>query len=168
MEFKKLPSNSRKLLSEIVDADNAVQFLCDRFKKATPKEDEELRGMLRELREAGYVNVKWGSNVPYQVIINNAGRMYEERLAEYEEERVAAHKTMYYANSITNNSVQIGDGNKIKNSTIAGSVQNQPNDRHSFFESHPLLTGVLSAVVAGIILMFTFWNDIVKWIEGLF
>lgn len=168
MEFRKLPSNSRKLLFEIVNADNAVQFLCDRFEKATSKDADELRGILRELREAEYVTVKWASNKPYQVTVNNAGRMYEERLAEYESERAAIEKTTYYANSITNNSVQIGDGNRIKNSTIGNSVQNQKEDHHSFFRDHPVLTGIVTAVIAGALLMFSFWQDIVKWIEGLF
>lgn len=49
MEFRKLPSNSRKLLAEIVQAENPTQFLCDCFDKASQKEDDELRGVLCEL-----------------------------------------------------------------------------------------------------------------------
>lgn len=168
MEFRKLPSNSRQLLFEIVHADNAVQLLCDKFEKSTSKENDELSGILRELRKAEYVTVKWADDKPYQVIVNNAGRMYEERLAEYEAEHAASEKTTYYANSITNNSVQIGDGNIIKNSTIGNSIQNQKEDQPSFFKNHPLFTGIVTAVIAGAVLMFSFWQDIIKWIEELF
>ena len=84
MEFKKLPSNSKKLLDEILQADNSVQMLCERFESASRKEDEELRGILKELREEGLVNVSWASNKPYCVNISNSARTYNERLAEYE------------------------------------------------------------------------------------
>lgn len=82
--FQKLPSNSKKLLDDILVADNPAQMLSDRFEACSAREDEELRGMLRELREKGYVTVQWGSNVPYHVVINNSARTYDEQLAEYE------------------------------------------------------------------------------------
>lgn len=53
MEFKKLPSNSKKILDEILQADNPVQMLCERFEGASRKGDEELRSILKELREEG-------------------------------------------------------------------------------------------------------------------
>lgn len=40
MEFRKLSSNSKKLLDEIM--------LCERFECVSEVEDEELRGILRE------------------------------------------------------------------------------------------------------------------------
>lgn len=87
MGFIKLPANSRKLLSEIIKSENPVQMLCDRFNTASDREDDELRGILRELYEDGYIDTQWADNVPYAVIINNSGRTYEEQLAEYEAER---------------------------------------------------------------------------------
>lgn len=87
MEFKKLPSNSEKLLHEIVCADNPVQLLCSLFKKASPKEDDELRGIIRELQQEGYINVKWADNVPYFVTFSNSARVYEEQLAEFETQK---------------------------------------------------------------------------------
>lgn len=54
MEFKKLPLNSEKILHEIVYTDNPVQVLCSLFEKASSKEDDELRGIIRELRQKGY------------------------------------------------------------------------------------------------------------------
>lgn len=65
MYFKKLPSNSENLLHEIIYADNPVQVLCTRFEKASQKEDDELRGIIRQLCQEGYIDVKWADNVPH-------------------------------------------------------------------------------------------------------
>ena len=83
MKFKKLPSNSENLLHKLVGADNPAQILCSLFEKASPKEDDELRGIIRELRQEGYIDVKWADDVPYFVTLNNSARAYEEQLAEY-------------------------------------------------------------------------------------
>ena len=167
MEFRKLPSNSRKLLAEIVQAENPTQFLCDCFDKASQKEDDELRGILCELCTLGYVNIMWADDKPYMVTLSNAGRTYEEQLAEYEAQSLAS-RSVYYAGPVTNNSVHIGNGNRIKNSNIAGSIQDSSNPKRSFFERHSLLTAILGAVAAGVILMFSFWENIITWIEGAF
>ena len=63
MDFIKLPANSEKLLLELLQADNPVQMLGVRFEQASQRDDDELRGMLRELRERGYINVQWADNV---------------------------------------------------------------------------------------------------------
>ena len=83
MDFKKLPSNSEKLLDKIICADNPVQVLCRLFEKASPKEDDELRAIIRELRQEGYIDVKWADGVPYFVTLNNSSKVYREQLAEY-------------------------------------------------------------------------------------
>ena len=51
MDFIKLPANSEKLLLELLQADNPVQMLGVRFEQASQRDDDELRGMLRELRD---------------------------------------------------------------------------------------------------------------------
>lgn len=84
MSFTKLPANSRKLLLELVQADNPTQMLCTRFDKSSQKESEALRGILRKLREEGYINIDWAGNRPYRVVLNNSARTYEEQRAEYE------------------------------------------------------------------------------------
>lgn len=83
MDFEKLPSNSERLLHKIVSADNPVNVLRNLFEKASPREDDELRGIIRELRQKGYIDVKWGSNLPLYVVINNSARVYEEQNAEH-------------------------------------------------------------------------------------
>lgn len=63
MGFKKLPLNSEKLLHKIICTDNPVQVLCRLFEKASPKEDDELRGIIRELQQEGYIDIKWADGV---------------------------------------------------------------------------------------------------------
>lgn len=87
MGLKKLSSNSARLLHEIVDVDNPAQVLCTLFEKATPKEDNELRGIIRELRQEGYIDVKWADGIPYFVTLNNSAKVYEEQLTKSETQK---------------------------------------------------------------------------------
>ena len=41
-------------------------------------------------------------------------------------------------------------------------------EKKSFYEKHPWICGILASVLAGAILLFSFWENIVKWIEGWF
>ena len=84
MSFGKLPSNSEQLLTELVQAENPTQVLCSRFERASQKEDDELRSILRELRLYGYVDIKWANNLPYLVTLNNSARTNSEELTKYE------------------------------------------------------------------------------------
>lgn len=164
MSFNKLPSNTKKLLDEIVSAENPTQYLSDRFDAATATEDDELRSLLRELKEGGYISIMWAENKPYRVVINNAARTYDERLAEYETERVAVQNITY---NITDQSLTIGNGNKIKGSTVAGKIENTP-EKKSFFAERPLLATIIGGVIVAFIMLFSFWEKIVDFIEGLF
>ena len=142
-------------------------MLCERFESASRKEDEEIRGILKELREEGFVNVSWASNKPYRINISNSARTYNERLAEYE--AMMHEKVIYNIDSVNNNSVNIGDGNKINNSKIANAITNDSSEeKKSFFEKHPVICSFLISLIAGVVLLFSFWSEIVKWIEGVF
>ena len=165
MLFNKLPSNTERLLDEIIAAENPTQYLSDRFDVATSTEDDELRCLLRELKEGGYITIMWAENKPYRVVINNAARTYNERLAEYEAERVAVQNITY---NITDQSLTIGNGNKIKGSTVAGKIENNTPEKKSLFADHPVLSAVIAGVIVAFIMMFSFWDKLVSWIEGLF
>lgn len=159
MNFQKLPSNAQSLLKEIVSSDNPVELLCDKFSKATPREAEELRGILRELKEKKYVTIQWASNKPYHVSVNNSARTYEEQLSEYNAQKQATGSQ----------SITIGNNNKISNSTIANNLKGgETNKNKGFYEKHPVICGFLISLVAGIVLLFSFWNQIITFIEGLF
>ena len=73
----------------------------------------------------------------------------------------------------TNTTVVQGNGNYIVtgdgsiNYTVAKNESQSPKTKKSFV-NHPLFIGIVSAVVAGMILMFSFWEKIVSWIENLF
>ena len=70
MSFKRLSRNSKQLLDEIMAADNPADMLAKRFDGLTNSEDAELRSIIRELREEGFINVQWADNVPYFFTIN--------------------------------------------------------------------------------------------------
>ena len=154
--LQKLPSNSRKLLDEIISAENPVSLLCDKLKEASPQQYQELRRILRELQKKDYLEVLWANNKPYHVTVNNSARTYEEQLAEYEaEERVQ--------------NITIGSNNKIKNSTIAGIMNtNGADTSKGFYEKHPVFCSVLISFLVGLILLFSFWDRLISFIEGLF
>lgn len=160
MSFKKLPQNSKRLLDEIMVAENPADMLAKRFEGLTRSEDAELRSIIRELCEEGFINVRWSSNVPYIVTINNWARTYNERLQEDESEK---------RTSVTiDQSVTIGNSNKICDSTIASQVREATSSKKKFWKKHPISTGVIIAVIAGVILRFSFWEKIVTFIEERF
>lgn len=64
--------------------------------------------------------------------------------------------------------IKIGNDNKLKNVTIAEKIE--VSDKHKaenkkLAERHPILTGLFCSLVVGIWLMFSFWQDIVSFIE---
>lgn len=69
--------------------------------------------------------------------------------------------------------IRIGDNNRIKNSSIghqlgSGGENNETNKKKKFHERHPALFSLFISVAAGIILLFSFWETFIIWIEGLF
>lgn len=167
MGFEKLPSNSKALLDALVGAGNPTQELCKRWDGVIGTEKEELKGIISELRQLGYINVNYADNKPYIVTLTNSARTYNERLAEYEAERVRQGATY-----IVDQSVRIGDNNNINNTNIAGGIGNQQENNTSpkkkFSDKHPILISVIVGLITGFVLLFSFWHNIVNWIEGLF
>ena len=78
-----------QLLSELVDAENPSKYLYNKYKNANSKEQDILRGIIKELRENGFIDVIWADNCPVRVILNNSARTYNEQLAEYERQTQA-------------------------------------------------------------------------------
>lgn len=64
-------------------------------------------------------------------------------------------------------SISIGNGNKIEKSTIAETIENK-EIKNRFFDKHPVICSFLISIIAGVVLLFSFWNSIIKWIEGWF
>lgn len=66
-------------------------------------------------------------------------------------------------------SIKIGNNNKISNSIISERSTIDNNDsKKNFFQRHQLLSGIIIAVVAGLILMLPFWDKIIVFLEGFF
>lgn len=82
--------------------------------------------------------------------------------------------------------IEIGDRNKINNSIIVNGAESAntsyPDNLNNsnvvvrrkkhFSDKHPVLVNVLITVITslfvGFILLFSFWQNIVEWIERLF
>lgn len=123
MAFHKLPSNSKQLLDDLLQADNPSELLCGQFENLTGQAREELRGIIRELCEDGYIKDFWADNLPYEVTINNSARMYNERLAEYEAEKARSQQQNFFSGSFTNN------GNMVFGN-VSGSTLSVDNSIH--------------------------------------
>lgn len=89
MRFIKLPSNSEKILLELAQTENPTQTLNAHYEGISVQARNELDGIVRELKEYGYINVKWADNMPWIVTLNNSARTYREKLAEYEAQKKA-------------------------------------------------------------------------------
>ena len=92
--FNKLPSNSEKLLLELVQAESASQVLQAKYEGITHKEHDVLDGMVRELISFGYISAKWADNIPYIVNLSNSARTYREQLIAFEEKKTVAAQKM--------------------------------------------------------------------------
>ena len=167
MSFEKLPLNSKALLDTLVNSDNPTQELCKRWDCVVGTEKDELKDIISELRQLGYINVNYADNKPYIVTLTNSARTYNERLAEYEAERARQGATY-----IVDQSIRIGDNNNINNTNIVGGAGNKQENNTSsekkFSEKHPILISVIFGLITGFVLMFSFWQDIIKWIEEVF
>ena len=67
-------------------------------------------------------------------------------------------------------SINIGNNNKIKNSNIIEKleVKESPTIKKTFYEKHPVICGFLISLIAGIVLLFSFWSKIICFREGAF
>ena len=70
MDFRKLPSNSEGLLLKLVCSENPTQVLRKQYNGLSTQQEQELDGIIRELKGLGYIDVKWADNEPYFVILN--------------------------------------------------------------------------------------------------
>lgn len=66
--------------------------------------------------------------------------------------------------------INIGDNNKIKNSCIAEKmeIRSPVPEKKGFFEKHPVICSFLISLIAGVVVLFSFWEEVISWIEGWF
>jgi hypothetical protein len=69
-------------------------------------------------------------------------------------------------------SIKIGNNNKIKGSSIGhqnnSNKNNNTPERKSFAERHPIIISFFVSIIGGVILLFSFWKNIITWLEGIF
>lgn len=61
-------------------------------------------------------------------------------------------------------SIKIGNNNTINKSKI-GHNNNSDNNKN-FVTKHPLLSSLLISLLAGFIMLFSFWDKIISWLEN--
>ena len=62
--------------------------------------------------------------------------------------------------------IKIGNNNIIKNSNIT--ERTSIEEKKKWTEQHPILISVIISFSVGFILLFSFWRDIISWLEGMF
>ncbi len=60
----------------------------------------------------------------------------------------------------------IGENNKIKNSTIAERINNEI-PKKNFIDRHSVMVSIITSFIVEFVLLFSFWHDIILWMEGL-
>lgn len=60
--------------------------------------------------------------------------------------------------------INIGDNNRIKNSIIADGECSE--NKKNWAERHPVIMSIIVSFVVGFILLFSFWDDLVEYLEG--
>lgn len=157
MEFEELSKDERTILSKIVKSDNPTQTISNEWESCLPKEREVLRGILKELSDKDLISIFWADNCPYHINVNYLARTYEEKLSEY----------VSNTTKLDNKNIIIGNNNKISNSTISVDGSDSMPSKKSFYNRHPLLCDFLISLLAGLILMFSFWSKIISFFEGI-
>lgn len=157
-----LTKDAKSLLSELIAADNPTQYLCKRFAGLSSSDDVKLRRLIRELIEKGFINIPlWADNLPYHVSINSASYDINED-----------QSVQGQASSVTiihDNSIKIGDNNIIRKSLI-GKMEAEKTtiNKQPFHQRHPWITAIVASLIAGFILLFSFWGRIIAFFEGAF
>lgn len=65
-------------------------------------------------------------------------------------------------------SIKIGDNNRIKNTTIAenSSLQNA-SEKSNWMQKHPIISGLVVAIIAGAVMMLKFWGPVINFLNNL-
>lgn len=168
MGFEILSPNAKQLLDEILQSDNPTQFVCDKWENLSAEDSNEFKAGLKELTQNNYIRIKWADNMPYLVFICDSAKMYNDNLIEHDKQMMQEDNNG--SRILYNNSINIGNGNKITKSNISINTceesTNSSFKKQSFYEKHPAICAFLISLIAGIVLLFSFWGKIVQFIEG--
>lgn len=170
MGFEVLSPDAKQLFDGIIQSDNPTQFVCSKLENLSAEEVEKVKSSLKELTRKDYISIKWANNKPYLVFICDSARTYNDELLANEEQSYSERKSG--GKIVYNSSIHIGSGNKITKSDIFidsnKKSQKLPFKKKSFYERHPIICAFLISLVAGFVLLFSFWKNIVDFMEGVF
>lgn len=96
MSAKRLPSNSEFVLRELVKATDPSDYLKDLYRNSSKKEQDELTGVISELKNEGYIGVQWADNMPYFITLTNSARTYDEMHSETNTEEIIKRNSILY------------------------------------------------------------------------
>lgn len=65
-------------------------------------------------------------------------------------------------------SINIGNNNSLKKTVISEKSDFRVNNNEKFSTKHPIIISIGCSFIVGFILLFGFWDKIIKWIEGWF
>lgn len=63
--------------------------------------------------------------------------------------------------------IKIGDNNKFRNSVVSEKSIIE-NKRMNWVQKHPLIIGIVGSLIAGVVLMLSFWDNLIAFIQNLF
>lgn len=166
MESSKMTNKTKRLLESLLQSDNPTQLLDNLYEKSTGTEMNTLHESVQALCDLGCISIPlWADNKPYHVIVNKTKS--KEMIDDFGS--VKSNGVII----IQDNSIQIGDDNRIRGSIISSNKKTTlrkatKKRNNSFYSRHPVLCGFLISLAAGLILLFSFWQQIVRFIEGVF
>lgn len=146
-----MSSEARTLLNELKNAKDPNLYITDKYQSCTKQEKNSLNKTLGELERLGYLSVLWADNIAYFIAFKNGINDNVNNM------------------NCAENVLIIGDNNKINNSNIG--VNNSlvgEQEKKRFWEKHPLALALIATIIATFIMMFSFWDILVAFIEGLF
>lgn len=77
-----ISKEAEKLLFEILNHESESDYWSKQFENADHKEDIILRGCFKELKDVGFIDVKWANNIPYIITVLSSGYLYQLRKDE--------------------------------------------------------------------------------------
>lgn len=121
-----LPLNAEETLKAILEADNPAQIIGKKFEGVSSKEENELRGMLKELEDCGLIATQWASNVPYHIAVLKPATTYFQKK---EGNAQLLRKTLSTGNTIYNIKEINATGSNLVLGNTHGSLLSVENQR---------------------------------------
>ena len=147
--------SARVLLSELESAKDPNACLEKKYNSCTDQEREALNEVIGELENAGFLSVFWADDIAYHITLKKCNN----------ENNTVANNVSNGAETvlIMGNNNTIRDSNIEINSNVVGD-----QEKKKFWEKHPFALALITGVIVAFVMMFSFWNKIVDFIEGLF